>query len=123
MEFQEPVMLIAAAGIGIILIAVFRRFEKMRESVLTQFAANHLLRQLTENISDRKRWWKRLCFVVGIICLMVALARPQSGFRWQEVKRKGIISRPTPRRSARSSDICGPMKFSSNRLAISMLAT
>lgn len=68
-----------------------RRFlESRRQRALAAFAARGLLNSLTVNVSTTKRNLKFGLFLAGIICCFLALARPQYGHHWQEVKRKGI---------------------------------
>jgi Ca-activated chloride channel family protein len=61
-----------------------------RRKKLAQFAAPHLLPQLTANVSQTRRRLKNILFVLGLACLFLALARPQWGSRLVDVRRKGI---------------------------------
>lgn len=61
-----------------------------RRKKLTQFAAPHLLPQLTANVSQARRRLKNILFVLGLACLFLALAQPQWGSRLVDVRRKGI---------------------------------
>lgn len=68
----------------------FHRFNQSRAAALRSFAAEHLLKALTANVSTGLRSAKRWLFAFAIALCLVALARPEAGFRWREVKRKGI---------------------------------
>jgi len=57
---------------------------------MEHFAAAHLLGRLTRNISPRRRLLKKGLWLLALFCCFLALARPQYGFKWVEVKRKGI---------------------------------
>lgn len=54
------------------------------------FASGHLLERLTQSVSPALRITKRILLIMAIASIFLALARPQVGFRWKEVKRKGI---------------------------------
>lgn len=57
---------------------------------MERFVAAHLLGRLTRNISPRRRLLKKGLWLLALFCCFLALARPQYGFKWVEVKRKGI---------------------------------
>lgn len=57
---------------------------------MARFAAAHLLGRLTRNIAPGRRLLKKGLWLLAIFCCFLALARPQYGFTWVEVKRKGI---------------------------------
>ena len=57
---------------------------------MERFAAAHLLGRLTRNVSPRRRLLKKGLWLLALFCCFLALARPQYGFKWVEVKRKGI---------------------------------
>jgi len=90
MKFAEPLWLLAGLlGCGSLLWAWWRHDARQRLALAT-FASPHLHAQLTASFSATGRNWKRGLFVAVAACLFVALARPQAGFRWEEVKRRGI---------------------------------
>jgi Ca-activated chloride channel homolog len=90
MKFSEPFWLLAGlAACGTLLLA-WRRYDARQRAALATFASSHLLAQLTASFSTARRNWKRGLFLAAVGCLFVALARPQAGFRWEEVKRRGI---------------------------------
>ena len=57
---------------------------------MKKFAAGHLLEKLTESVSPGRRKTKRIMLIIAVASIFVALAQPQVGFQWKEVKRKGI---------------------------------
>ena len=89
-QFAQPIWL--AAGLFFCLAAALfiRANIKRRKKALHHFASAHLLTELTRNVSLSRRRIKNILFVLGLACLFVALAHPQYGNRWVEVKRKGI---------------------------------
>lgn len=80
--------------IGLIACLAFLAFSffttRRRKNELGKFVAPKLLAGLTNNVSSSRRRWKNMLFVCGLACLFLALARPQYGERWIEVRRKGI---------------------------------
>jgi len=90
MTFAQPLWLICGFGVCIILILLIRILHQRKKATLEKFAASKLLTRLTTNISNRKRRIKNILVISAIFFCFVALARPQYGFKWVEVKRKGI---------------------------------
>ena len=90
MKFSEPLWLLAGLAACGTLVWAWRRYDARQRAALANFASSHLLAQLTASFSAAKRNWKRGLFLAAVGCLFVALARPQAGFRWEEVKRRGI---------------------------------
>lgn len=90
MKFEYPIWLMAIAVIVPLIAWAFRCFRKSRTEALKKFAAEHLLQALTASVSPGLRSAKHWLFAIAIVLCLAALARPQAGFRWQEVKRKGI---------------------------------
>jgi Ca-activated chloride channel homolog len=90
MKFAEPLWL----GIGLVaggaLFWAWRRYDARQRAALAAFASSHLHARLTASFSAVRRTWKRGLFLASVLCLFVALARPQAGFRWEEVSRRGI---------------------------------
>ena len=90
MKFEYPVWLMVIAVVLPLIGWAFHRFNRLRAAALRSFAAEHLLKALTANVSTGLRLAKRWLFALAIALCLVALARPQAGFHWREVKRKGI---------------------------------
>jgi len=90
MTFAQPLWLIAGLAVCIALLLLIRALQERRWSALEKFAAHQLLGRLTRNISNRKRRIKNILIIAAVFMCFAALARPQYGFKWVEVKRKGI---------------------------------
>ncbi|MCW5205781.1 VWA domain-containing protein [Desulfobulbus sp. F5] len=90
LTFVSPLWLTAGllACCGAVLFLSLRTVHRRKE--LTKFAAPHLLPQLTANVSQARRRLKNILFVLGLACLFIALAQPQWGSRWIEVRSKGV---------------------------------
>ncbi len=68
----------------------FRSLAQKRQASLEKFVAPQLIGRLTGNISTTRRHLKKFFILVAVFLCFVALARPQVGYQWVEVKRKGI---------------------------------
>ncbi len=90
MQFAHSIWLIAGIAACTVLGWGFYHFQKKGQTALQRFAAGHLLGKLTESISPGRRMAKRVLLMIAVASIFVALARPQVGFQWKEVKRKGI---------------------------------
>ena len=63
---------------------------KLRKVALEKFAQKELLHELLSRLDYRKRLLKVSLMVLAIVFILFALVRPQWGFHWEEVKRKGV---------------------------------
>jgi Ca-activated chloride channel family protein len=90
MQFAEPIWLFVGLAVSVSLALYFHFSRKKREDALAQFASHHLVVQLTRKVSGRKRVYKNILVISAIFLCFVAFARPQYGYKWIEVKRKGI---------------------------------
>jgi Ca-activated chloride channel family protein len=63
---------------------------RQRRKGLIQFAAPHLWPTIVPTLNDRLWVWRAVLVTVAVALLAVAVAAPRWGFRWQEIKRKGI---------------------------------
>jgi Ca-activated chloride channel homolog len=78
--------LIICAGI----VGLFIRFDRRREADLAKLVHPRFRQRLTEGFSPPLRNLKRGLWLLAVFLLFVAVARPQKGYEWREVKRKGI---------------------------------
>ncbi len=60
-----------------------------RDAALRRFASDQLLPELTPGLNRKRLFGKNILLVGVFIFSVLALARPQWGFEWQEVKRRG----------------------------------
>ncbi|MDD5691503.1 MAG: VWA domain-containing protein [Candidatus Omnitrophica bacterium] len=63
---------------------------KLRKSALEKFAQKELLGELLSRLDYKKRFLKIILIVLAITLMLFALMRPQWGFHWEEVRRKGV---------------------------------
>jgi Ca-activated chloride channel family protein len=90
MAFAQPHWLIIGVIACIGLAFLFRLMQKKRQAALEKFAAHQLIGRLTRNVSGSRRRYKNILLLLAVFLCFAALARPQYGFQWVEVKRKGI---------------------------------
>ena len=77
--------------IVILLLVLFYLWAaKLRKRALEKFAQKELLNELLSHLDYRKRFLKTSLMVLAISLMCFALMRPQWGFHWEEVKRKGV---------------------------------
>jgi Ca-activated chloride channel family protein len=81
------VLLWLIPGLGLFYFFSFRR----KDLLLRTFCADgSLLQRLLRGVSRKRQVAKAALIVAAIGLALVALARPLWGFRWEEVKRKGV---------------------------------
>ncbi|RWX47685.1 Ca-activated chloride channel family protein [Candidatus Electrothrix aarhusensis] len=88
--FADPLWLLIGLIVCLAALLFILLNNLRRKKELEKFAAPKLLTGLTGNVSRSRRGLKNIFFVLGIASLFLALARPQYGERWIEVRRKGI---------------------------------
>jgi len=88
--FAEPFWLVAGVCVVLLLVVFFNRMQQKRQQELARFASSHLLGKLCASVSGRRRTMKKILLIIAIVCCFTALARPQYGVKWVDVKRKGI---------------------------------
>ncbi|MFH1458041.1 MAG: VWA domain-containing protein [Candidatus Omnitrophota bacterium] len=72
-------------------LAVFYAWvSKSRKMALERFAQKELLNELLDRIHPARQKLKTMMLIAAVLFGLLALLRPQWGFRWQEVKRRGL---------------------------------
>lgn len=72
------------------LVALFAFMSKSNRRRLEKLVSANLASSLTATVSPVKKFCKAALFVSGTLLVFVALARPQWGYKWEEVKTRGI---------------------------------
>lgn len=83
----------AAAGLFwiVIVLAVFYVWSfKAKAAVMERFADQRLLSSVASSLDVKKSWVKAVVLLAACALCVVALLRPQWGFKWEQVKRRGI---------------------------------
>jgi Ca-activated chloride channel family protein len=79
----------AFAGVAALYFS-FRRLERQRAALLGAFASTRLIAQLTQSVSLRRIWIKRVAIIAAVACVCAALARPQGAFTTEVTHRSGL---------------------------------
>ncbi len=74
------------AGLVLFYLWSFRK----RKQILESFAQKELLPELTFSLDTGKKKLKSALVIAAVFLTLFTLTRPQWGFHWKEVKRKGI---------------------------------
>ncbi|MCF6188539.1 MAG: VWA domain-containing protein, partial [Desulfobulbaceae bacterium] len=90
LPFTQPFWLIVGIIVCIIAFVFLRISAARRRRVLTEFAAPETCDRLTINVSGTRRTMKDILVLAALASCFVALARPQYGEEWREVRQKGI---------------------------------
>src|SRR2546422_10447626 len=90
MRFAHPQMLWLLA-VTVLLLAWFLWWAwRKKQSLIAQFVQSRLLAQLTIGVSPARQKFRLALIVFAVACAMLALARPQWGFDWEEAKQRGL---------------------------------
>lgn len=90
MQFAQPQLLWLLLVIPPGLVAFYWWAGRKRQELIEGFIQARLLPGLVSGISPARRKLRQTCLVLAVACAIVALARPQWGFTWQEVKQRGV---------------------------------
>ncbi|MEJ2057127.1 MAG: VWA domain-containing protein [Desulfofustis sp.] len=90
LRFDQPLWLGVGPVCCVLLWVLLGFLDRRRSSRLRRFAAPALVPELTRHISSDKRQLKKYLLVSAALLCFTALARPQYGHRWIDVKHKGI---------------------------------
>ena len=88
MQFAEPKMFLFL-WVAVV-IALFLSWALKRKEELMNLFAGELTKEIASSFSLRRQIVKNVLLLGVFIFSIVALARPQWGFEWQEVKRHGL---------------------------------
>ena len=107
-----------APGLAVFFVWALRR----RQQALQRFAEARLLPALVPDLDRRRQPWRAGLLVVAVALLVCALAGPQWGFHWQEVRREGVdvIVALDTSRSMLATDV-KPNRLARAKLAITDL--
>jgi Ca-activated chloride channel family protein len=90
MRFENPILLWLLLVLPPAMIAFLWWAGRRRRALLGQFIKPRLLADLLAGVSPVRRQARGALAVVAVICLLFTLARPQWGFDWEEIKRRGL---------------------------------
>ncbi len=90
MRFAHPHLLWLLLVFPPALIAFFWWSWRKRQELAKQFIQARLLPGLISGVSPVRQKLRMAGVVLAVVCLILALARPQWGFTWEEVKQRGL---------------------------------
>ena len=90
MSFADPVWLYLIPILLLLFGGIITYGLRKRSELLSRFAAERLLDQLTEKASNSRTWIKAICILIAAAAVGLALARPQLGVEWSERKARGL---------------------------------
>src|SRR5262245_5675016 len=61
-----------------------------KDKIMERFIVKDLLDEVAANYSRKNQNLKNILLIFVLIFSVIALSRPQWGFKWQEVKRQGL---------------------------------
>ena len=90
MRFEHPRLLWSLLVVLPALSAFFWWAWRKKRQLLTQFIAARLLANLTVSVSTERQKARMILIVAAVALLILALARPQIGFNWEEARSRGL---------------------------------
>ncbi|MCZ7635427.1 MAG: VWA domain-containing protein [Verrucomicrobia bacterium] len=90
MTFAKPEMLWLLAVTAPLLTWFLIWAWRKRQQLIARFVQSRLLAQLTVGVSKRRQQARLALLGLASLLLLVALARPQLGFAWEEVHQRGL---------------------------------
>ena len=88
-RFESEIWLYVLLVIPVLLL-VFWFNARWRKKVLKQLGDANILQNLMPTLSTVLPRWKRLLFTLGLVFVLVGMANPQIGTKYEEVKREGF---------------------------------
>ena len=90
MNYAQPQYISALIFSSIAMALFYIWAMKRRSSLMERFAERNMIEGIAPSFSAARKIWKMaLCGMAFSLCIL-ALARPEWGFEWQEVKRTGF---------------------------------
>ena len=90
MTFAHPKTLWLLALLVPALMAFFIWSWRRKQALIARFIHSRLVEQLLVGVSPARQKFRLALLIVSVILLLLALAQPQWGFRWEEAKQRGL---------------------------------
>lgn len=118
MNFGNPIAFLALFGVLLLAMVQYLGLRASRAR-LRDFASAELLPSLTASLSPLRRRWKHGVVLVAFLFLVIALARPQWDYEWEEVEAQGrdVVFALDTSRSMLATDI-QPDRMTRAKLAV-----
>lgn len=89
MTFFRTQMLFFIWAVPLLLLVIFYGMRRRRE-ILRDFASDHGLSVIAPDKAAGRRWIKGSLLAAAVLFTAVALAGPRYGYRWQEIRQRGV---------------------------------
>ena len=90
MRFAEPELLWSLAVVLPPLAAFLVWTWRKKQKMIRQFVQSRLLANLTVGVSHARQKLRLVLIFAAVTLLLVAMARPQFGFRWEQSRQQGL---------------------------------
>ncbi len=90
MRFAEPQLLWSLAVVLPLLAAFLVWAWRKKQKMIRQFVQSRLLANLTVGVSHARQKLRLVLIFAAVTFLLVAMARPQFGFRWEQSRQQGL---------------------------------
>jgi Ca-activated chloride channel family protein len=90
MRFEHPHLLWLLPLLPALVLLFLWWSNRVRQRLLQQFIHSRLLPELTVGISPARQRARAILFAGAAALIVLALARPQWGFSWEEARQKGL---------------------------------
>ncbi len=90
MRFESPLIVIYVFWSIPVIIFFWIFFINRKRASMSSFVSSSLWHEMASSFSIRREYVKIALLSLSLLLLLGALARPQIGFQWKEVKRKGL---------------------------------
>ncbi len=90
MQFEHPHLLWFALVLVPALIAFFWWTARVKQKLIGQFIAARLIDALTVGVSAGRQKTRVVLLIAAVVLAVLALARPQMGFSWEEARSRGL---------------------------------
>lgn len=90
MHWAQPQMLVFVAVFVVSLALLMTLALRRKRQLLQKFTSRRMLPVLAPDFLPGRQILRAVLLIAGIALVTLSLCRPQWGFRWEEVKRKGV---------------------------------
>ena len=73
-----------------LLVLFYVYVEKQKKKALQKFSQTEILKKLLPSVSRKKQVSKKILLVLATCFILFSLLKPMWGYRWENIKRKGI---------------------------------
>jgi Ca-activated chloride channel family protein len=88
-QWRDPLVLAALVLVPVLALFLVWSLQRRRQA-LDRFVETGLLAAVAPDLDPRRRTLRAVVLCSAVLCLVVGLAGPMWGFRWQQVQREGI---------------------------------